>query len=169
MSLIGLGSFVLQLLRMEKALSLAYHYLSFRPRTVHEVERYLQKKAEKYTFTFGEILAALEILKDQGFLNDMEFIKSFVSSRSLLKQKGKRMLELELRKLGVSQEDIANYFAEFPVNEDELAQQALKKKLKSLQGIIDGKKRFMKAISFLQRRGFSFETAKTAYLQLVGE
>ena len=151
---------------MEKALSLAYHYLSFRPRTVAEIERYLQKKALKYLFTSGEILAALEILKDQGFLNDLEFIKSFVSSRNSLKQKSERMLTMELKKLGISQIDITVYFSENAPDEMELAQKALQKKVKSLSLISDGKKRFVKAISFLQRRGFSYDIAKESYNKL---
>jgi len=152
---------------MEKALSLAYRYLSFRPRTVIEVEKYLQKKALKYLFTAGEIAAALELLKDQGYLNDLEFIKSFVNSRNLLKPKSRRVLEMELRKLGISQMDIDSFFSNNSTDEDELAQNALKKKIKSLSLIPEEKKRFVKAISFLQRRGFSYDVAKKAYLQLM--
>ncbi|PIV08020.1 hypothetical protein COS52_04885 [Candidatus Roizmanbacteria bacterium CG03_land_8_20_14_0_80_39_12] len=151
---------------MEKALSLAYRYLSFRPRTVIEVEKYLQKKALKYLFTAGEIAAALELLKDQGYLNDLEFIKSFVNSRNLLKPKSKRVLKMELKGLGVSQMNIDTYFSENSTDEGELAQKALRKKMKSLSLIPDEKKRFIKAVSFLQRRGFSYDVAKKAYLQL---
>jgi len=38
--------------------------------------------------------------------------------------------------------------------------------MKSLSLIPDEKKRFIKAVSFLQRRGFSYDVAKKAYLQL---
>lgn len=151
---------------MEKALSLAYRYLSFRPRTVTEVERYLQKKVEKYTITEGEIQAALELLKDQGYLNDLEFIGSFVNSRNSLKPKSRRVLELELKRLGISQTDLDTFFSKNPTNEPDLAVKALRKKIKSLHYISDEKKRFIKAISFLQRRGFSYDIAKEAYLQL---
>lgn len=153
---------------MEKALSFAYRYLSFRPRSIIEVEKYLQKKAPKYLFTPGEIAAALEILKDRGYLNDLEFIKSFVNSRNSLKPKSKKVLEMELRKLGISQMDIDSFFSENSIDEDELAQKALKKKMKSLSLIPEEKKRFIKAISFLQRRGFSYDVAKKVYLQLMG-
>lgn len=151
---------------MEKALSLAYRFLAFRPRTVEEVRKKLQTKAEKYLFTPQEIDTVLELLKDQGYLNDLEFIKSFVNSRNSLKPKSQRMLTLELRKAGVSQDDINAYFSETPSNEGVVAQKALKKKMKSLSSITDEKKRFTKAISFLQRRGFSYDEAKKAYLQL---
>jgi len=151
---------------MEKALAIAYRYLSFRPRTIVEVEKYLQKKALKYLFTSGEIAAALELLKDQGYLNDLEFIKSFVNSRNLLKPKSRRVLEMELRKLGISQMDIDSFFSDNSTDEDELAQNALKKKIKSLSLIPEEKKRFVKAISFLQRRGFSYDVAKKVYSDL---
>lgn len=151
---------------MEKALSLAYRYLAFRPRTVEEVRKKLALKAEKYMFTQQEIDAVLELLKDQGYLNDLEFIKSFVNSRNLLKPKSQRMLTMELRKAGVSQVDIDMYFSENATDESGLALKALSKKMKSLSLISDGKIRFIKAISFLQRRGFSYDEAKKAYLQL---
>jgi regulatory protein len=154
---------------MEKALSLAYRYLSFRPRTVREVEKYLQKKAEKYTLKPGEIQAVIELLKDQGYLNDLEFIKSFVNSRSSLKPKSRRMLEMELKKMGISSGDLNTFFFKNQIDETQLAQKALKKKMKSLLLIKDKKKRFIKAISFLQRRGFSYDIAKEAYLQLAPE
>ena len=151
---------------MEKALALSYRYLSFRPRTVAEVEMYLEKKAEKYVLSVGEIQSALELLKDRGYLNDVEFIKSFVNSRNLLRPKSKRMLEMELKKLGVTQSDIDTFFSESPTDESGLAQKALHKKMKSLTLISDEKKRFVKAVSFLQRRGFSYDIAKKAYKSL---
>jgi len=148
---------------MEKALSLSYRFLSFRPRTVVEVKKYLEKKAEKYMFSAEDIEATLELLIDRGYLNDLEFIKSFVNSRNLLKPKSKRVLEMELKKLGVNQQDINTYFSETPTDEAELAQKALHKKIKSLSLISDKKVQFIKAISFLQRRGFSYDVAKKAF------
>jgi regulatory protein len=150
---------------MEKALSLAYRYLSFRPRTVKEVELYLEKKSQKYLFTQEEIAVVIELLKNQGFLNDTAFIKSFITSRNSLKPKGQKILEIELRRLGVSQTDCVNYFSENVGDESELAKKALQIKLKSLLGI-DEKKRYEKAISFLLRRGFSYDIARQTYLQL---
>ncbi len=151
---------------MEKALALAYRFLSFRPRTCVEVDRYLQRKAEKYLFSLGDIQSVLELLKDRGYINDLEFIKSFVNSRNILKPKSKRMLEMELKKLGVGNEDINTYFSTNLSDESGLALKALSKKMKSLSLITDEKIRFIKAITFLQRRGFSFDIAKQAYLQL---
>lgn len=152
---------------MEKALALAYRYLSFRPRSIKEVEIYLVQKARKYPITPGEIQAAIEILKDQGFLNDTEFIKSFVNARNSLKPKGKRMLILELKKSGVSSEDIDQFFSNNEAaDEGTLAVEALKRKMKALAMIADEKVKFTKAVSFLQRRGFSYEIARQAYLQL---
>lgn len=151
---------------MEKALALAYRYLSFRPRSVKEVEMYLMQKARKYPITPGEIQATLEILKDQGFLNDIEFIRSFVNARNSLKPKSQRMLVLELKKSGVSSEDIEQFFLKNATDDAALAFQALKRKMKALVMVSDEKIRFTKAVSFLQRRGFSYEIARQAYLQL---
>lgn len=152
---------------MEKALSLAYRFLAFRPRTIFEVNTYLQKKREKYAITQEEIISAIELLKDQGYLDDLAFINSFVRSRNTLKPKSQHALTLELKKMGVSQGDIQTYFVQHPLDEDGLAHIALRKKVKMLMHITDERKRFVKAVAFLQRRGFSFDTAKRAYLQVV--
>jgi len=151
---------------MEKALSLAYRFLSFRPRTIVETEKYLKKKSEQYSLTLEEIQATIELLKDQDYLNDLAFIKSFVFSRNALKPKSKRVLEIELKRLGVAQTDIDVFFSTNTSDETQLAQQALQKKMKSLSHITDERKRFIKAISFLQRRGFTFDIAKEAYNKL---
>lgn len=152
---------------MEKALALSYHFLSFRPRSVFEVQMFLKKKALRYRFSENEIQAAIEILKEQGFLNDKEFIKSFVSTRNTLKPKSRNVLQMELKKFGISPEDIDTYFSENTVDEEGLASLALQKKAKSLRMIADEKKRFIRAISFLQRRGFSYDIAKKAYLHVM--
>ncbi|MCX6730733.1 MAG: RecX family transcriptional regulator, partial [Candidatus Roizmanbacteria bacterium] len=88
---------------------------------------------------------------------------SFVNSRNSLKPKSRRVLELELKKLGVTQTDIDVFFSKNPTDEIALAQKALKKKVKSLLFITDQKKRFIKAISFLQRRGFSYDVSRETY------
>lgn len=152
---------------MEKALALSYHFLSFRPRSVFEVQTFLKKKALRYRFSENEIQAAIEILKGQGFLNDKEFIKSFVSTRNTLKPKSRSVLQMELKKFGISPEDIDTYFSENTPDEEELAVLALQKKAKPLRMISDEKKRFIRAISFLQRRGFSYDIAKKAYLHVM--
>lgn len=151
---------------MEKALALAYRYLAFRPRSIKEVILHLERKAKKYAFTPDEIQSTIELLKDQGFLNDAEFIKSYVAARNSLKPKSKRVLVLELKKYGVPSTDIEHYFEHAVIDEDALAVQALKRKMKTLRTISDEQTRFAKAVSFLQRRGFSFEIARQAYLQL---
>ncbi len=153
---------------MEKALALSYHFLSFRPRSVFEIQTFLRKKALRYHFSEDEIQSAIDVLKSQGFLNDKDFIKSFVSTRNTLKPKSRIVLQMELKKFGISAEDIDTYFSENMVDEEELAKQALQKKAKSLRMISDEKKRFVRAISFLQRRGFSYDIAKKAYLHVMG-
>lgn len=154
---------------MEKALALAYRYLAFRPRSIKEVILYLERKAKKYAFTPDEIHSTIELLKDQGFLNDAEFIKSYVAARNSLKPKSKRVLVLELKKYGVPSTDIERYFEHAVIDEDALAVQALKRKMKTLRTIPNEQTRLAKAVSFLQRRGFSYDIAKHAYNDLYNE
>lgn len=148
---------------MDKALVLAYHFLKFRIRTVWEMQKYLEKKAEKYRLSEQDIQNCIQHLIDEQLLDDTKFVEAYVHTRTVVKPKGTFALRQELQKLGIDKNIINSFFDQNPVDEEALATATLAQKLKSLQSTTDEKKRFQKAVSFLQRRGFSFDTAKRAY------
>jgi regulatory protein len=149
--------------KKQVALSLAYQYLKYRSRTVWEVQKHLQKKAPLYHFSEALIDDTLTYLLSLHLLDDMVFIGEFVRSRNAIKPKGLRALRQELRRYGVSDADIDAYFSKHPPDEDLLAAKVLRPKLKTLSHVSDERKRFQKAMQFMQRRGFSFDCAKEAY------
>ena len=150
---------------MDKALVLAYHYLKFRMRTVWEMRRYLTNKAEKYRLAQKDIDDCVQHLIDEQLLDDAKFVEAYVHTRTAVKPKGTFVLKQELHKLGVHKDIIDSFFSHNPVDEEPLARAILARKLKSLTTIPDEKKRFQKAITFLQRRGFSFDLAKKVYYE----
>ena len=145
--------------KLQSALNSAYYFLKFRPRTKKEIERNLQKKADKYHWTEEVIQQALFYLEEQKFINDREFIHLYVESRNKIKQKSTFALRSELIKLGIAKELLDEYFAEHEQNEEGLAYEALRARWARLTHL-DSQTRFKKASAFLANRGFSFDTIK---------
>jgi len=115
----------------------ALKILSLRPHSKQEVIKFLRKKTKDDTL-INQIIEKLEKAK---LINDEEFGRWVVESRSRSRPRGIRLLKQELKQKGV---DI-----DIDVDEVELAEKALEKK-KSLSRD--------QTIRFLQYRGFSWES-----------
>ncbi len=74
-----------ELKKIDRPLNLAIRYLSYQPRTVHEIKIFLKKKE----FSSEMILKVIEILKEKQYLNDQEFAKLFIESKVKFKAKSK--------------------------------------------------------------------------------
>ncbi len=114
-----------------KLLNKAINFLSYRPRSEWEVRR---------KFNNEELIKKLKELK---LVDDEAFAKWYVEQRNTFRPKGRRMLEMELRRKGIKTK------VENDLSETELAKRALVKKK-----FLDKEK----AIRFLAGRGFSWET-----------
>ena len=128
---------------MKDSLAIALHFLKFRPRTVFEI----QKKLTSKNIDEQEIAKVITVLKKNKLLDDKNFAKMYVRDRNLLKPTGTFLLKLELRKLGISDQDIDTALE--GQDDEILAKQALESK--SRYRTAD----FNKQAAFLQRRGFS--------------
>ncbi len=124
------------------ALDVALHFLKFRPRTEFEVRRRLSTKYEE-----GEIDDVIRVLERNKLLDDAEFAKMYVRDRNRFRPSGSYLLKMELKKLGISDQDIENALTE--QDEEELARQAIESKSKYRNAD------FAKQAAFLQRRGFN--------------
>src|SRR3989339_531746 len=144
--------------QISKALSLAYFYLKFRPRTEQEIVRYLEKKSIRFHFSEVVIKTTIETLKEQGFINDKKFVELYVENRILLKPKGIFLLRYELAKLGIAKDLIEEYFSTSQTEDLTLAEDVLRRRINTYAAL-DSKTRFKKAVSFLLRRGFSYDIA----------
>jgi regulatory protein len=83
--------------RLQKALDLAYAYVNPRERTVGEVRQHLQRRGVCAELTE----AAIQILSDQGFLDDARFARLFVADKRALEQWGGERIRRGLLSRGV--------------------------------------------------------------------
>lgn len=149
----------------DKLLNRAYFYLYLRQRSEKEMLDYLKRKADQYHATDEDVKEVMQELKLQKYLNDDIFIESYVRYRTTAKPKGMYALRLELLKKGLPEEKINDYFEKHEIQEDILAKEALRKAWSRYKNL-DPLKRKKRAIDFLSRRGFSFDTAKEALDEL---
>lgn len=147
---------------LENLLEKCYRFISLRPRSEKEMIRYIEKKAGKNKKITEKITNdVVDRLKDQDYINDLKFVEWWVDSRSYFRPKGQFALKAELLAKGVSKETIYIYFEDNNINELDLAKKVLVGKRRVL-GDLGSMEKYKKAISLLQRRGFSYSTSKKA-------
>jgi len=149
-------------------LNKAYFFLKFRPRSEKEVRDYLYKKIKTKHWSQDDAEKIIEELKEEELINDQKFVDWFVRNRTTLKPKGQRLLVRELKQKGISDELIEKYFSENTVDEEGLALKILEKRWSRYRNL-DSRKRFEKVISFLLRRGFSYDLAKKTIADLINK
>jgi len=142
------------------AKEIAYKFLSYKPRTQKEVTDRLRAKG----FQSDLVSRVVEELKNYGFINDFEYARNFVLSKSRSKTLGALALKRELLSRGLSNEIIDEVLSEREnlIDEFEIAlnlAQGKLKQIKSLKKRKKGRDEYKRRIyEFLLRRGFKFET-----------
>ena len=102
-------------------------------------------------------------------VNDLEFAKTWVDARRKSKQKSQLALKAELFQKGIAREIIEEVMsAQSGNSEEELATQALEKKIKSWMNL-DRQGLKKKAYDFLARRGFRYETISIIVAKVIGK
>lgn len=145
-----------------QAVDSASRFLSYRPRSVQEVRQNLVEK----DFPDPVIEAALERLTALGYLDDHAFATFWVGQRNSFKPIGTRALRYELRQKGISEQIIEEMLAGLDV--DDAAYRAALPQVRRLRG--SSRQDFeQKILGFLQRRGFSYDAARTTLRQLQDE
>lgn len=144
---------------IQRLLSRAFFYLRFRMRTEKEMLTYLSEKAVQYGYTNLIVDRVVKDLREMGYIDDQKFVESYILSHQNAKQKGQFLLRSELLRKGVNEAIIDSYFEKNPLNEHQLATQALKKRW-SRYVLLDRLKRLQKAHDFLRRKGFSYDVVK---------
>lgn len=143
----------------DKLYGLALHYISLRPRSIWEMETYLSRK-KATTTEAQEILNKLTAL---GLLDDLNFARSWIQQRRLLKSVSKRRLVQELH-----QKHIADDLVDEVMNEDQTDE------LEVLQALITRRRQQTKyqnndkLMQYLARQGFSYGHIRDA-LKIVDE
>ncbi len=148
--------------RLQQAYDLALRYLSYRPRSTEEVRRHLVKKKVPDI----QIAEALERLRKNGYVDDMEFARFWITDRDRFKPMGSRALQYELRQKGVDDEIVDALLAD--IDEEASAYRAAQTRMSRFRGFT--RQAFRQKLSaMLRRRGFDEYTIKDVVLRLQAE
>jgi len=142
----------------ERYYTSAIRFLARRPRSSKEIRDNLSKKKAPEEI----ITAILKKLQEQKFQNDNEFAQWWVDQRTRFKAKSDRVIKLELRQKGISDEVISEVFANEQTNKksDKAKALAIVQKYQSRYGTLTREERYRKLGGLLARRGFDWEVSK---------
>lgn len=151
----GLSEEKLESLQKEDAQEVAFQnalkVISYRPRSIHEV----QKKLKENGFDETVIQSVINRLGEIGLVEDASFANAWIENRTVFRPRSRKLMALELRQKGVPDDVIQNALAD-AVDDETLAYQSAvqyARRLKNLEW-----QEFRKKLSaYLMRRGFSFE------------
>lgn len=136
----------------QTALDKALTHISASMKTEREIRDYLKKKG--YLQDVCDFV--VEKMKGYGFLDDGVYAKTYCESAG--KKKGRRLIAMELRKKGVSDEEIEGALQTL-TGETESAQNVLEK---YMRGKSIDKKSLSKAYAYLLGKGYDYDTARAA-------
>lgn len=146
--------------KTQKYFENVYRFLTIRNRSEKEIRDYLTKKKAE-----SEIISVIiEKLKQQKFLDDEAFARSWIRSRARWKPKGTHALKMELSQKGIAKEIIERVLSEGAEElPDQLTQakQLIEKRISRLSGA-SKQEIYAKVGGFLSRRGFDWNTIKKA-------
>lgn len=134
------------------ALDKALTHITASMKTEKELRAYLAKKG--YLQDVSDYV--VEKMKEYGFLDDEAYARAYAESAG--KKKGRRLIASELRRKGVSDEEVEGALAGL-TNETESAKNVL---VKYMRGKSCDKKTLYKAYSYLIGKGYDYDTARAA-------
>jgi regulatory protein len=151
-------------LQNEDTLEVAYqkslHLLGYRPRSENEVRRKLTEKGFS-----GEVIDSVsERLKSSGLIEDGQFAKIWVENRATFRPRSHRMMAIELRQKGVT-DDAIQAALDSSVDDSALAYEAAVRYSRRLSELEWGEFR-ERIYGYLRRRGFSYGTITMAVQRL---
>ncbi|MBQ7373661.1 MAG: RecX family transcriptional regulator [Clostridia bacterium] len=133
-----------------KATERALTFLSNRAKTKRQVKEYLQKKG----YTEKTVSAVLEKLIEYKYVSDENYAEDYV--RVYSNKKGKRLIAMELKQKGVSDEDMQSALNSIE-NEEKNAQKVAEKYLRNKE---KSKENILKCYKYLISKGFDYDLAK---------
>ena len=136
------------------ALDKALTHISATRKTEKQVREFLAGKG----YLPAVIEYVLEKMREYNFLNDLEYAESYIESAA--KKKGERLIRMELRAKGVSDEEIDGALLGLDERTQENAAKTILEKY--MRGKIINRETLHKAFKYLMSKGFDFEVAKSA-------
>ena len=134
----------------EKAYQKALHFLSFRPRSIHEVQKNLLGRG----IPTQMIDETIQRLRENSLLDDLKFSQEWIRNRMDFRPRSRAALSMELKLKGIPEDVIQTAFEE-DVDDEKMAFLAARKVLRKLESL--NRLEFRKKLSdHLARRGFSY-------------
>ncbi len=147
---------------IEVAHERALNLLSYRPRSVNEVQRNLREKQ----ISEVAIETVVGRLERTGLLNDEEFARFWVENREQFAPRGERALRYELSQKGISDSIIDTVLGD--LNQEDAAYRAARARAQRYAKA--DKAVFRKRLGdYLARRGFSYDDIRDAVERLWNE
>ena len=136
----------------EAAYTRALRLLNQQDRSERDIRQHLHRQG----IADDVVNEVIERLARSGLVNDERYALNWVDNRSEFRPRSRRALAYELKLKGISQEAADRALSQ--VDEDQLAYQAARKQVRKL-GQLPWPEFRQKMLSFLARRGFSYETS----------
>lgn len=146
--------------KKNQALQFAMKLIGLRRRSVFEITKRLELKG----FNKDIISEVLEELERYKYIDDEKFAESYINDRMNFRPCGKLMIEKELKEKGIAENIINDKISELISEEKELESAGIlvRKKLKIIGGNVDKRRVYQKIASYLQSKGYSFDTISQA-------
>ncbi len=142
----------------EKLLNYSFRLLSKKRYTAFEIDRKLKYYSKRRSITEkGNIDKVLKRLFELRYLNDEEFVRDFIRSRTMFKPRGKFLIKKELLLKGIKKELIEEIMNSEEINEEELGAVLIEKKMDKWLNLNKMKQR-EKGFQLLSRKGFSIDS-----------
>jgi regulatory protein len=149
---------------IERAVTAALTFVSYRPRSEREVRDRLRLR----DFSQPAIDEAVERMRGWMYLDDQAFARWWVENRSEHRPRGKRLLAGELRTKGVSSEVINEVIDGADIDELPAAREVARKRMNSLSGL-DRQTQERRLGSYLARRGYGWDVVRPVLKELFSE
>lgn len=133
--------------------------ISRRPRSKLEIQQYLNRRGVP-----PEVRQqAIHRLQESGYLDDLAFARAWIEDRRAFHPLSARALRVELKRKGVEGDTLAQALEGY---EDESAALEALRSAKRRWEAMDQSAYQPKAVAFLARRGFNYDLARAAALQV---
>src|SRR5690606_30023009 len=138
-----------------KAITASLNLLSYRPRASGELQRKWREKG--YSPEAAE--AAVQRMRDLGYLNDADFAERCIENRQEHKPRSRKMLQQELMQKGIDRALIREALDETEIDEFGDALALAQKKAGSMSAL-DQQTRHRRLSGFLGRRGYGYDVIR---------
>ena len=121
-------------------------------------EKELRSKMQEKGFLQNACDEVICFLKEYGYINDLQYAKSYISDSVQLRKKGKRLIRMELLQKGIDENILLELLDD--IETEEVLDSLVEKKARSLD--LGDRKNIKKVFDFCARRGYSYDEIRQA-------